>query len=1127
MNHTNCLRRCIAFLFILLSAHGFSQDNFEEPTFSRERGFYNERFELVISYNENDAEIFYTLDGTDPRTSSTAKIQALPATLQIDPLNTAGRDKAPGVVVRACAKENNQCVTKVATHTYLFVNHIEALSPDGEKPGPDWPDPGPGTQFTAQGMDYGMDPDILHDPRYESKMEDALLSIPTISLVTNLKNLFDPDSGIYVNALYHGRDWERQTSVELLNPDGSEGFQVDAGLRIRGAWGRVGINYKHAFRLLFRSEYGSAKLNYPLFGDEGASEFDNMDLRTSQNYSWAYYDSEQNTFAREVFSRDTQRDMNQPCTRSRYYHLYINGTYWGLYQTQERSEASYAASYLGGSKEDYDVVKVDVTDSLDIPNYHIEATDGNLDAYHELWEMATEGFYTDEAYYRVQGLNPDGSRNPDYPVLVDIDNLIDYMLCSFYVGDPDGPVANGIPNNFYGLYNRNNDRGFVFFRHDAEHSLMSTNINVTGPTNVGQQFRHFNPRWLHQKLAFHPAYCLKFYDHVYAHFFNGGTVTVESSRDRLNTRKQQIEESIIAESARWGDAKTVVPRTRDDDWFPAINWILDDYFPVRTDIVLDQLRNQGLYPDFDPPAFNLSSGIVTKGATLTISSEEGTVYYTTDGNDTHISSQYRNMYQKFLVPRDAEKRVLIPTVHVNTKWRYQSEFDDSSWLICNSSPGGIGYDLNSVYEDISFDTRQYMHHINSSCMIRIPFELTEEEINDFNFLFLRIQYDDGFSAYLNKSTKILYKNSPGSPKWNSVADTSHDGQIIELFDITNHLTKLEAGQNLLGIHALNVDPSDRDFFISVELLAGNTMRSSGPISASATEYTAPITIDRTTKIKARVYKNEQWSALNEISLCIPEGYDHLTITEIHYHPLDGEGINDGEFEFVELKNTGTTSLELGNMAFVQGIDYTFPSGTLIEPQEYLVLASNMQAFTTRYHFTPFDEFSGQLSNSGETLVLAAADSDTMITITYKDEYPWPNSADGSGYSLILKPGRIHEDPNDPDCWCRSATIHGSPGSDNTNVPAEDTLPLEYYLYQNYPNPFNASTTINFSIQKTSNVSVKIYNILGQEIETLLHQQMLPGKYDLVWNPVNQGGGIYFVRLKTDQYVEIKKMIFLK
>ncbi|NIN35705.1 MAG: hypothetical protein GTO60_11715, partial [Gammaproteobacteria bacterium] len=61
--------------------------------------------------------------------------------------------------------------------------------------------------------------------------------------------------------------------------------------------------------------------------------------------------SSQNTLIRDVFSRDVQRDMGQPYTRSRYYHLYINGHYWGIYQTQERADADFAESYLGADSE--------------------------------------------------------------------------------------------------------------------------------------------------------------------------------------------------------------------------------------------------------------------------------------------------------------------------------------------------------------------------------------------------------------------------------------------------------------------------------------------------------------------------------------------------------------------------------------------------------------------------------------------------------------------------------------------------------------------------------------------------------------------------------------------------------
>jgi hypothetical protein len=175
-----------------------------------------------------------------------------------------------------------------------------------------------------------------------------------------LDNLFNRTTGIYVNADNRGESWERECSAELLNPDGNPGFSINAGLRLRGGASRSTDNPKHSFRLFFSEQYGASKLEFPLFGEEGASKFDKIDLRTEQNYSWIG-DGEQNahnTFVREIFSRDMQKLMQQPYSRGRYYHLYLNGMYWGIYQTDERTDASYANQYLGGKKTDYDVIKV-------------------------------------------------------------------------------------------------------------------------------------------------------------------------------------------------------------------------------------------------------------------------------------------------------------------------------------------------------------------------------------------------------------------------------------------------------------------------------------------------------------------------------------------------------------------------------------------------------------------------------------------------------------------------------------------------------------------------------------------------------------------------------------------------
>jgi photosystem II stability/assembly factor-like uncharacterized protein len=91
----------------------------------------------------------------------------------------------------------------------------------------------------------------------------------------------------------------------------------------------------------------------------------------------------------------------------------------------------------------------------------------------------------------------------------------------------------------------------------------------------------------------------------------------------------------------------------------------------------------------------------------------------------------------------------------------------------------------------------------------------------------------------------------------------------------------------------------------------------------------------------------------------------------------------------------------------------------------------------------------------------------------------------------------------------------------------DEMPTEYLLSQNYPNPFNSSSVIKYSILKSSQVSIKIFNTLGEEQETLVNQEKSVGTYELNWNAANLPSGVYFYRLQTGDFVQTKKMLLLK
>ncbi|MBN2270644.1 MAG: chitobiase/beta-hexosaminidase C-terminal domain-containing protein, partial [Sedimentisphaerales bacterium] len=615
-----------------------------EVWFSHERGFYTSAFYLTLSTDTSGAEIRYTTDGSTP-TDSQGSVYAAGSPIYINKTTP----------LRAMAWKPGHLASEVMTHTYFFV--ADVITQSGI-PGPGWPASG---AVNGQAMDYGMDPDILNDSRYKDLIDDALLAIPSISLVTDLANLFDPAIGIYVNPYGEGRNWERPSSAELINPDGSDGFHINAGLRIRGGYSRGTWNPKHAFRLFFRSEYGEANLEFPLFEDEGVSQFDKVDLRTSQNYSWAHGGSSQNTMVREVFSRDIQGATGQPYTRSRYYYLYINGVYWGLFQTQERAESVHAAAYMGGDRDDYDIVKT--------PGMY--ATDGTRESLDRLYDETMLGLDSLERYYRVQGKNMDGTRNPAYERLLDVDNVIDFMIIEYYTGDRDGPASRytGVPNNTYGAYNRVNPDGWKWYHHDNEHTLGAgaAELNMVEPfTTAGAAKSAFNPHWLHQELAnINVDYRVKFADHVYKAFYNDGLLTAENARASIQRRAEQIDMAIIAESARWGDASHHPAFTK-QDWENEINWLLYNtsdkrVISDRVPTVIGQFRAVGWYPVLEPPTLSNPGGEVTAGQSLTMTAA-GTIYYTTDGSDPRLSSAVSTSGSTVtLVSENAAKRVYIPT----------------------------------------------------------------------------------------------------------------------------------------------------------------------------------------------------------------------------------------------------------------------------------------------------------------------------------------------------------------------------------------------------------------------------------------------------------------------------------
>lgn len=195
-------------------------------------------------------------------------------------------------------------------------------------------------------------------------------------------------------------------------------------------------------------------------------------------------------------------------------------------------------------------------------------------------------------------------------------------------------------------------------------------------------------------------------------------------------------------------------------------------------------------------------------------------------------------------------------------------------------------------------------------------------------------------------------------------------------------------------------------------------------------YSGPITIDGTRHIRARVLVDGIWSALREATFTVPGHAADLNITEIMYRPTRVPDAPNSELEFLEIKNTGATEVDLSGLHFPNGIEYRFPNGTRLAPGGFFVISENAGHFQTRYANSPAQVYRRQLSDDGETLTIRDDSGAVVFRVRYQPGLPWPALANGHGFSPVPVSPDSNPDPDDPPNWRASSAAGGSPGSDD-------------------------------------------------------------------------------------------------
>jgi len=348
--------------------------------------------------------------------------------------------------------------------------------------------------------------------------------VPVVSLVCDPKDLFDDETGIYVegnhnNFSQRGKTWERGVHFSLFEPGGRLGIAMDAGMRIHGSGSR-GAPQK-SLRLYARSEYGPSSFLYPFFkGLSDQSSFKTILIRNVRDWS--------GTLFLEEMTHRLVRELEMESMAGQTVIVFINGEYWGIHSIRDRQDRSYLRARTHSKEAEFDIISHRRRDQP-------YAEEGNLLAYEELLcFLENEDLFREEEFSKICEQ-------------VDVNSLADYFIAEIYYANKDWPQNN------YKMWREKVDCGkwrWMFYDCDGclIHSQYDHLSEYLAPDGTMEQHEDWTIRVMRRLLSnkqFRDLFRSRFYDRL-AHVFDPTSVLQE-----INQYESLYEGLVPAHVERW------------------------------------------------------------------------------------------------------------------------------------------------------------------------------------------------------------------------------------------------------------------------------------------------------------------------------------------------------------------------------------------------------------------------------------------------------------------------------------------------------------------------------------------------------------------------------------------------
>lgn len=671
-----------------------------------------------------------------------------------------------------------------------------------------------------------------------------------------------------------------------------------------------------------------------------------------------------------------------------------------------------------------------------------------------------DDFVATLGWSRRSGPNNTGTVNPDpesgYPAFIDVPSFVNHFIISELGRDQDAYVRSDYMSK---------DRGGKLHKGPVwDHNLiMGTGCCFDNRNPMGWQYRDsynrggrdhsYEPDWF-VPLMQDPDFRQKVIDR-WSELRRGGPFQNENLFARLDSFADPLAEAAVRNFTRWNTLSQNgpgFPSPATSTWEQQVDFI-KGWLTERTDWIDLQFPMVPEYSEAD-------GSVIDPGGEVAVQSENA-IYYTTDGSDPRlpgggVSPQAVALppslgsVPKTFFPREStwsflddgsdrgKSDLVVGNPSYNsTNWKHP-DYDDSGWATGAGifGFGGIGNPR------VTLTTTLDRFPTGGGSQIACYYFRKNFEVEDADGVFTLkagVLRDDGVIIYLNgqeagrsnipEGTVLGFQDLTGGPSIPSDEEANY-------FEVPLDPALLIDGTNVIAVALHQQTSGSSDLGFDLEL-TGDVSPGDAP----------SVTLSGTTTIRARSLDGDgEWSGLNKGLFVVgtPAGPDNLIVSELNYHPVSPTAselaaiptLNNDDFEWIELHNIGSETIDLSRVSLVDGVSAEIATGATLAPGGYTLLVADLAAFELRYGsgLPIAGTYDNRLSNDGEPLRLDDRIGSPIALFTYKDN--WSRESDGNGSTLVLRDDSSRPaDYNDFLVWQASGVPGGTPGGPEARISA--------------------------------------------------------------------------------------------